>query len=581
MYASFALVLFLTGSVSMKVPPDTLWTKIFGGDNQGGCNNPGDVGRVVERTDDEGFIISGWTNSYGVDNTDVWIVSTDVQGNEIWSYTLTVNDTLDDAVYDMKKTSDGGFILTGITEINYCGGRHGGRRACGGKVLLIRTNEFGDTLWTRKYDGGDLGWSEGRSVQQTSDGGFVVVGRTDTEENGSDIWMSMTDERGKIVWTHIFGNMGYDEGRSVQKTDDGGFILTGITQRTQDDPQKLWLIRTNELGDTLWTGKYLEGEWSEGKSVLQTDDGGFLVAGTVEAWNNGAGAKQLIPPSLKEYLKTSNIEESLQLSKDKLKTLSKSDIITLYPEINSELNLNRKTYNDIEHYKSVIQQDKIIEERDAWLVRTNELGDILWTQIIGGPGWDDIYSLSPTSDGGYILSGEKWVEENDSPDIWLIRVNDMGDTLWTTTLGDSSHEVAYDVKQTSDNGYIVTAMKHNRELEVDQTWLIRFGEEVSGIDLPDDQIPNQFVLEQNYPNPFNSTTTIRYSIATTAMTHLRIYNILGQEIKVLVNEYQPPGQKSVTWDGTDKLGNYVSSSIYLYKLETDENIEIRKMMLIK
>jgi len=581
MYASFALVLFLTGSVSMITPPDTLWTKIFGGDNQGGCNNTGDVGRVVESTDDGGFIISGWTNSYGVDNTDIWIVSTDAWGNEIWSYALTVNDTADEAVYDMNKTDDGGFILTGITEVIYCAGGHGAEFACGGKVLLVRTNEFGDTLWTRKYDGGDLGWSEGNSVQQTSDGGFVVVGRTDTEENGTDVWMSLTDDRGKIVWTRIFGNTGYDEGRSVQQTDDGGFILTGLTQSTGDDPQKMWLIRTNELGDTLWTGKYLEGDWSEGRSVLQTDDGGFVVAGTVESWNNNAGVKLLIPPALEEYLKISNKEKDIVLRKDELMTLNETEIVNLFPEIANKVNISSKTYRDIEHYKSVIQQDKIIEGRDAWLIRTNELGDILWTGIYGGPDWDNIHSLSPTSDGGYILAGEKYVEATESQDIWLIRVNSNGDTLWTTTVGDNALEVAYDVKETSDNGYIVTAMKHNRELEVDQTWLIRFGEEASDIDLPDDHIPNRFVLEQNYPNPFNPITIINYQLPISNYVELSVYNLLGEKVVTLDSGKKAAGHHQVEWDGTDHSGQSVSSGVYIYQIIAGEYVQSNKMMLLR
>jgi len=581
MYASFSLVLLITGSLSIDSPPDTLWTKIFGGDNQGGCYNQGDVGRVVEGTDDGGFIISGWTNSYGMDNTDVWLVSIDAQGNETWSSAVTVNDTADEAVYDMNKTNDGGFILTGITEIIYCTGGHGAQFACGGKALLVRTNETGDTLWTRKYDGGDLGWSEGRSVQQTRDGGFVVVGRTDTEENGTDIWMLMTDNRGKIVWTNIFGNMGYDEGLSVQQTDDGGFILTGLTQSTQDDPQKLWLIRTNELGDTLWTGKYLEGEWSEGRSVLQTDDGGFIVAGTVESWNDNGNAKLLMPPALENYLKTRSVDKNVVLRKEKLDMLNESEIINQYPEIMTQQAISRKTYRDIEHYRSVINQDKIIEGRDAWLIRTNELGDILWSEIYGGPGWDDINSLSPTSDGGYILSGEKWVEENDSQDIWLIRVNDMGDTLWTTTLGDSSHEVAYDVKQTFDDGYIVTATKHNEDYDVDQTWLLRFGEKAVGIGLPAGQIPAQFVLEQNYPNPFNSRTVINYELPIANEVELSIYNLLGQQIITLVSERQNAGTHQVEWNGFDQSGRTVSSGIYLYKLESENYIQTRKMMIIR
>jgi hypothetical protein len=581
LYASFSLVLLLTGSISVQAPPDTLWSKIFGGDSQGGCNNTGDVGRVVEGTDDGGFIISGWTNSYGMENTDVWLISTDAQGNETWSSAVTVNDTADEAIYDMNKTDDGGFILTGITEIIYCSGGHGARFACGGKVLLVRTNELGDTLWTRSYEGGNVGWSEGNSVEETVDGGYVIVGRADTEENGTDLWISVTDKKGNPRWSRIFGKNGYDEGHSVQQTDDGGFIITGITQSPQDDSQRVWLLRTNELGDTLWTCKYLVGDWSEGKCVLPTDDGGFIIAGTVESWNDNAGARLVVPPALEEYLKIRSVEKNIVLRKDMFKMHNESEILNQYPEINTQQVISSETYRDIEHYRSVISQEKIIEGKDAWLIRTNELGDILWTQIIGGPGWDDIHSLSPTSDGGYVLAGEKYMEKTDSQDIWLIRVNEMGDTLWTTTLGDSSNEVAYDIKQTQDNGYIVTAMKHNRELDVDQTWLLRYGEEASGIENPIERNPTQFVLDQNFPNPFNSRTIINYKLRMTNKVNLSIYNLLGQQIITLVSEIQNAGSHQVEWNGIDQAGQTVSSGIYLYKLETENDVQMRKMMMIK
>jgi len=578
---AFTLALIITNAISVNTPPDTLWTKIFGGSNQGGCNNTGDIGRTLERLDDDGYIISGWTNSYGIDNTDVWLICTDETGNEIWSYALTVNDTADEAVYDMARTHDGGFVLTGITDVIYCQGGHGARFACGGRTLLVRINELGDTLWTRSYDGGDQGWSEGKAVQQTDDGGFVIVGRADTEENGSNIWIFKVDEHGNMAWAKMFGDIGYDEGTCVQQTDDGGFIITGSKEEIDTGTQMLWLIRTNELGDSLWTQKYIAGDLSRGRYVLQTDDGGFIIAGIAESWNDNQNKISLIPPLLQRnqaLTKTLNIKSSqdgdLMMSEDEA-------IRNIYLGIKNNLDIPGTVGTEIAHYFTIFLEDSVIQERDAWLVRTNELGEILWDKVIGGAGWDEIYTMSPTSDGGYILAGEKYVEETDSQDMWLIRVNDRGETLWTTTLGDSAYETAYDVQQTSDDGYIVTALKHNRELDVDQTWLVRFGDNIPGPTMPGEQVADKFLLEQNYPNPFNLTTTIRYFIVAPTEIRLRIYDLLGRELKILVNEYQLPGQKSVRWDGTDHNGKNVSTGIYFYQIEAGENLERRKMMLIK
>jgi hypothetical protein len=271
---------------------------------------------------------------------------------------------------------------------------------------------------------------------------------------------------------------------------------------------------------------------------------------------------------LTEFTKSSKLFETLQITNN-------------FPKTIQELKISGKTRREIEHYQSVLSQDLIIEGRDAWLIRTNEIGDQLWTRILGGPGWDDIEALSPLSDGGYILAGNKHNEHNNSDDIWLVRVNETGDTLWTTTLGDSAHEVANDVRQTSDNGYIVAAMKHNRELGVDQTWLIRYGEEISPVMTPDKQVPEKFVLEQNYPNPFNPTTSIRYHLPMTTEVDLTVYTLLGQKVATLVSERQSAGSYQVTWQGTGQFGEQVSSGIYLYKLETGSDTQVKKMILIR
>jgi len=93
--------------------------------------------------------------------------------------------------------------------------------------------------------------------------------------------------------------------------------------------------------------------------------------------------------------------------------------------------------------------------------------------------------------------------------------------------------------------------------------------------------PSGFVLEQNYPNPFNPSTTIAYQLAKESEVSLIVYNLAGQEVKTLVNERQSAGPQQVVWDGKDLHGNQVASGIYLYRLKTENNIQTRKMILMK
>ncbi|MCD4729268.1 MAG: T9SS type A sorting domain-containing protein, partial [Bacteroidales bacterium] len=106
----------------------------------------------------------------------------------------------------------------------------------------------------------------------------------------------------------------------------------------------------------------------------------------------------------------------------------------------------------------------------------------------------------------------------------------------------------------------------------------------TGLSYQDEIIPLRIQLKQNYPNPFNPTTKIEYNLPMTTNVILKIYNVLGQEVKTLINEMQTPGTKSVIWDATNNFGEPVSSGIYIYRIQTNEqfkNIQHRKMIFIK
>jgi len=93
--------------------------------------------------------------------------------------------------------------------------------------------------------------------------------------------------------------------------------------------------------------------------------------------------------------------------------------------------------------------------------------------------------------------------------------------------------------------------------------------------------PFPFLLYQHYPNPFNPSTSITYVLPTSSDIILKVYNLLGQEVKTLVNEHQSSGTKSVVWDGRDNLGKPVSTGMYVYRIEAGGFIRARKMMLVQ
>jgi len=247
---------------------DTLWTKTFGGGSDDG-------GYAVQQTIDGGYIITGYTHSFGAGNNDVWLIKTNASGDLLW--TKTFGGVYSESGRAVQQTTDGGYIITGHT-YSTNGGDY--------DIWLIKTDASGDTLWTKTIGGIDRDF--GYSVQQTSDGGYIISGNLDFA-NGvhGDIWLIKTDAYGDTLWARTFGGAMRNECYSVQQTTDGGYIITGNTSRFPAASKDVWLIKTNASGDTLWT-KMFGGEFvDKGYAVQQTTDGGYIITGYTNSFGAG------------------------------------------------------------------------------------------------------------------------------------------------------------------------------------------------------------------------------------------------------------------------------------------------------
>jgi hypothetical protein len=234
-----------------------------------------DHGSAVQQTSDGGYAIVGDTNSYGSGGTDVWLIKTDSQRNEIWNKTF--GESKWDRGYSVQQTSDGGYII--IASKNYPDDNvaYDASDTEISPIWLIKTDSNGNKLWDRTF-GGPQDFS-GFSIQQTNDGGYIFTGsRYSSISYSSDIWLVKTDSNGKSLWDKTFGRSHSENmGRYVQQTSDGGYILTGSTTNQSGEEyldKKVWLIKTDAQGNEQWNRIFGLGT---GSSVQQTSDGGYIV----------------------------------------------------------------------------------------------------------------------------------------------------------------------------------------------------------------------------------------------------------------------------------------------------------------
>ncbi len=330
----------------------------------------GNYSRVfaVQQTMDSGYILTGYITRPDSNGTDVLLIKTNEEGNTLW--TKTFGGTSTEAGYSVVQTTDSGYIIAASS----------GSFGQNGDMYVIKTNAIGDTLWTKAYGGTNA--DGGYFMRQTNDGGYIISGGTRSfGAGGEDIYLLKTDAVGAIQWTKTYGGINDEQGDYITQTSDSGYIICGYTKSFGAGDADVYLIKTKANGDTLWTKTYGGANDEYGNAVQQTSDGGYIITGFTGSF--GAG-------------------------------------------------------ND-----------------DVYLIKTNLNGDTLWTKTYGGTDNDYGNDVRQASDGGYIISGITASFGAGASDVYLIKTDTNGNVLWTKTYGGTGNDYAYSVGQTMDEGYVM------------------------------------------------------------------------------------------------------------------------------
>jgi len=357
-------------------------------------------------------------------------------GNSRDLFAKTFGGSENDLGHSVQQTSDGGYIVAGHT---YSFGN-------GNEFWLIKSNSNGNEEWNQTYGGAES--DIGRSVQQTINGGYIITGFTYSYEGSQRVYLIKTNSVGAEEWSKTFGGSVDDGGYSVQQTTDGGYIVLGHTSSFGNGGQDIYLIKTNSEGIEAWTKTYGGSGNEFGYSVQQTSDGGYILTGNTSSYGNGDNDVWLIKTDsegTEEWNKTFGGEND-DRGYSVQQTTDGGYIIAGYT--NSDLGSN-----------------------DVWLIKTDANGNEQWNKTYGGDGSDYGYSVQQTTDGGYIIVGVTAPTGNGN--VWLIKTATNGIEQWNKTFGGSVHDYGYSVQQTTDGGYIITGATTSFGNGGHDVWLIK------------------------------------------------------------------------------------------------------------
>jgi hypothetical protein len=341
------------------------WAKTYGWSNH-------DYAYSIQQTTDGGYIVAGETYSFGVDSAVIWILKLDSNGDITWQKTYGGSGR--DYADFIQQTTDGGYIVVGNTS-SFGGGSP--------DIWILKIDSNGDITWQKTYGGSD--WDRVYSIQQASDGGYIAAGYTHSfGVSSSDSFLLKLDSNGDITWQKTYGGSNSDRLYSVRQTTDGGYIVAGRTQSFGAGEEDFWVLKIDSNGDITWQKTYGGSNHDYSYSTQQTTDGGYIVAGYTYSFGVGSS--------------------------------------------------------------------------DGWLLKLDSNGDITWQKTYGGDNSNRIYSIQQTSDGGYIVAGVAGSFYHSAySDSWAFKLDGSGNIVWENIYyGGLFDDTAQSIEQTTDGGYILT-----------------------------------------------------------------------------------------------------------------------------
>lgn len=391
------------------------WVKTFGGSKN-------ESAKAIVNTQDGGYAVLGYSqsndgdiNDNPIENYDYWLLKFDINDNLQWN--KTYGGSLDDRGNDIIQAQDGGYVLVGYSksadeDVTVNAGAH--------DLWITKLNASGSISWEKSL--GYIGSDKAQTITQTSDGGYFVVGLLDvtasggagnsrsTQHAGGDYWGVKLDASGNIQWTKYFGGNNSETPYDTIETNDGGLIIVGTSDSTDVD------ITNNKGQYDFW--------------IVKISATGSLI------WEKSFGG--------------TGIDEAYSITEAE----------------NSNFMILGKTFSD----DVDVSQNK--GQADAWLIKIDSNGNLLWEKTYGGSGFDSGHGITRAQDGEYVITGSSRSQDGDlsvnngQNDVFVLKVSSTGDTIWEYSLGGTDADFAFDVIEKANNEIILVGESGSNDVDI-------------------------------------------------------------------------------------------------------------------
>ena len=450
--------------------PDVAWQNNFGG-------SASDYANAVLQTSDNGFFVIGQTPSNNIDvsgnhssSDDAWLIKLDNSGNLLWQKCF--GGTGSEQGHSIISTNDGNYVFAGSASSNNndVSGGNGSN-----DFWVVKFNATGTILWQKCFGGTSYEWAYG--VKQASDNGYFVVGATGSINNNvsgnyggfTDGWVIKLNENGELLWQKCVGGTGTDALRDVQTTADGGCIVVGYTNSVDNNAvgnhgnNDVLVVKLNSSGTVEWSKCFGSTSADVGQKIISTNDGNYIFVGTAGSNNNDVSGSN--------------------------------------------------------------------GGQDIWVVKINTSGNIIWQKCLGSSYSDIGRSIAKTSDGNYVLTGEvngnngdvSGANANGYADIWIVKINDLGNLLWQKCVGGINTDSSSAIQQAADGGYIIAGTTFATDNVTTNGLYDYFVFKLESDALSNAEFSSTVTY---YPNPTNHTVFF-----DTELNNIEIYDNIGRKIK--------------------------------------------------